>query len=190
MCAVCGPDRAQLVVDHSITHPFTLKPGTDLECSTCDRHVSVHPDKMEYLRKRMLEQIVDRGHQVRMIVGDAQAPSFAYSVGRCVYDRPEILVTGPLAPGIQHYIVNRVAELDTAHHALRAGDELEEVLEGYRVRLVAVRDLDEAQMFGVTQNFGSDPKALQVLWPDPAGHFPGEPGFDASCNQPVYGDAS
>lgn len=48
MCAICDP----MIVDQRIQHPFVLEPDTNMECATCGRHMSVHPDKMEFLAKR------------------------------------------------------------------------------------------------------------------------------------------
>jgi hypothetical protein len=184
MCALCGPDRAQLVIDHAIDHPFELEPDSDMDCLTCGRHVAVHPDKLEFLKKHEMDTIIEHGHQVRAVFGGEAF--FAYSIGRTVRDRPEILVTGPLPPNVAHWVVNRVAELDD-QSPLQPGQELDTVLEGYRVRLVAVRDLDEAQMFGVTNNFGTeDTSALQVVWPDSDGHFPDDPEYDITLAQPVF----
>ena len=185
MCVVCGPDRADMVVDHGIDHPFELKGDTDFECSTCGRHVSVHPDKMEFLAKWQMETISEHGHQVRGVFGEQG--NFAYSIGRTVKDRPELLVTGVLPLEVMQSIINNVAAQDD-ESPVRAGDELDEIIAGgYTVRLVAVRDMDEAQMFGVTNNFGTDDtSALQILWPDSDGHFPGDPGYDTDLLQPVF----
>jgi hypothetical protein len=48
MCAICNP----LVTDERIQHPFIPKVEANMECATCGRHVSVHPDKIEALAKR------------------------------------------------------------------------------------------------------------------------------------------
>ena len=184
MCVLCGPGRAEAVVDHSIDHPFELKPDTDNECVECGEHISVHPDKLDFLAKQTMETIAKSGHQVRLIFGSDEQPSFAYSIGRTVKDRPELFVIGQLDPNTLGYIVNRVAELDD-ETPLSAGMDLDQVLEGFKVRLVEVRDLEAAQMFGVTTHF-SDATALQVLWPDMEGNFPGEPGYHTEYEQPVF----
>lgn len=185
MCDMCGGDPGAQVIDHSIDHPFELEPDTDLDCKTCGQHISRHPDKMDYLAKREMEMIIKHGHEVRYIFDhEGQDPAFSYSIGRSVRDRPELLITGSLPPVMHQYIVNRVAELDDAT-PFSGGEELEEVLDGYPVRLVKVRDLEEAEMYGVTNNFGTDDTwALQILWPDEEGRFPGDPQF--TFNQPVY----
>jgi hypothetical protein len=184
MCVLCGPDRAEAVVDHSIDHPFKLKPETDYECAECGQHVSVHPDKLDFLAKQSMESIIEHGHQVRVIFASEERPDFAYSIGRTLKERPELFVIGPMDPNMLGYIVNRVAELDD-ESPLSAGMELDTVLDGFKVRLSPVRDLEEAQMFGVTTHF-SDATALQILWPDIEGNFPGEPGYDADYVQPVF----
>jgi hypothetical protein len=181
---MCGPNPALQAVDHSITHPMVVGEPDWQYCGTCREHVSKHPDKMNFLAKREMELIIEQGHQVQLIFpheGDEGVP-FAYSVGRSVKDRPELLVTGPLPGNMLGYIVNRVAELDDENE-ISAGDELDDVLSGYPVRIVEVANLDHAEMFGVTQHF-MDATALQILWPDKEGRFPGDEGY--TTNQPVY----
>lgn len=188
MCILCGGDPSDQATDHTITHPFDSNPDERFECLTCERHISEHPDKIEVLAKMEMETIIEHGHEVRVIFPDEPGPGmFAYSVGRSVKDRPELLVTGNLPPEVLGHIINRVAEIDD-ETPLVAGVDLDEVLDGFRVRLVEVRDMDEAEMFGVTTHFGTEEtSALQILWPDADGRFPGEEGFGYTPEQqPVY----
>lgn len=188
MCFNCGPDASDTVIDHSITHPFELTPNTDYECQTCGQHVSAHPDKMDFLAKHTMETIIQKGHQVMVIFGNdpVAEPGFFYTVGRTVKDRPELLLTGSLPAEVGSYILNRVADLDD-ESPISAGQELDEVLDGYPVRVVQVRDLKEAAMYRVVDNFGTDDTtALQILWPDAEGRFPGEQGYIYGDAQPVY----
>lgn len=193
MCMLCGNNPSDQAIDHTIDHPFDLAPDTDHMCAECGVHVSAHPDKLEWLKKQEMEHIIDHGHQVRYIFGD-DGPNFAYSVGRCAIDesKPEFLVYGDLPPEVMQYMVNRVAEIDDERRAagefLDDGDVLDTVLEGYEVALVRVRDLDKAQMFGVTQQFSTaNPWALQILWPDAEHRWPGDPDFTYGPDaQPVF----
>lgn len=178
MCDLCGDNPSDTVIDHSITHPFALLEGSDMDCAECGQHVSRHPDKMDFLAKQTMERIAKYGHEVRTVFpneGD-EGTCFAYSIGRAAFDRPELLIYGNLPPTTMGYIINQVAALDDG--SLCAGRELDEVIQQYRVRLVDVHDLEEAEMFGVTDHF-SDATALQILWPDPEGNFPGDADYDA-----------
>jgi hypothetical protein len=183
MCVQCGGSPSDQAIDHSITHPMAASDDWQV-CNECGQHVSRHPDKMDYLAKRQMENIIEYGHAVQLIfpVDQDEGNPFAYSVGRCVKDRPELLVTGWLSMETLGYIVNRVAEIDD-ERGVQAGDVLEGVLEGYSVRIVEVKDLTLASMYDVVNHFGDVP-ALQIVWPDMEGRFPGEVGCE--LRQPVY----
>lgn len=182
MCVMCGPGPGEAVIDHTIDHPFELKSKTDYDCATCGEHVSIHPDKIEWLRKHEENMILDRGFMVRSIFpnqGD-EGTTFAYSVGRSLFDKPEFFITG-LGSSTMQYIINRVADLESERGPFNDGDDIDEVLEGLPVRIRTVNSLEAADMGGVTSRFPSA-QALQILWPDPAGKFPGDMDFD-----PVFG---
>lgn len=192
MCVQCGDSPADQVIDHSITHPFNPKPGDEWTyCQEpCGLHVSRHPDKMDFLAKRQMEAIIEQGHQVTVVFpSDSDGYPFAYSVGRCVAGRPELLVTGWLGAEMLGYIVNRVADIDNERVEqgwpdIKDGDQLVDVLDGFPVKIMEVADLRLAQMYGVASNFGDDVPALQIVWPDSEGRFPGDEG--CTLNQPVY----
>lgn len=180
--------RSDLAIDHEIDHPFEYVKGTDYLC-VCGRHVSAHPDKIQWLHKREMEDIIEFGHQVRIVFPDDvndDGVAFAYSIGRSLHYKPEFLVTGNMQPEVLGYIINRVAEIADKIQ-VAPGDELDEVLEGYKVRLVAVQDLEKAEMFGVISTFGEETSALQVLWPDENGNFPGDANYEYEAEvQPVF----
>ena len=157
----------------------------------CGAHVSEHVDKLDAIAKRTMENIIKYGHEVRFIFPTDEDPDgcqFWYSVGRSLKYQPEFLITGPLGPTVGQWIVNQAAKLyDEAPFA--AGDELpaDTLLDGFPVRIIKVTDPEEAEMFGATEHF-SDVTALQIVWPDANGKFPGEPGYKYDDDvQPLYG---
>lgn len=191
MCILCGPEPGIAIVDHTITHPFKLKPGSDYECLECDQHIAVHPDKMKFLKQRETENIEDYGHQVRMIFpterdfdADPDVRPFWYSVGRSIFGRPELFVTGGLAPEVGQYIINAVAQRDI-DNPIAAGDLLDEILEGFQIKVVEV-DPEAAEMNGAL-NISPEVTAFQLLWPDTNGIFPDSPDYDhAGMPQRMY----
>ena len=179
-CAACA------AVDPTIEHGFVAKEGERWTCKLCERHVSVHPDKLLVMKQQEWDDIMTVGHQVRAIFGTAETPGFAYSVGRCVFGKSEILITGSLPPRTQMWLVNNAAELMDAGD-LKVGEECDKLMEGYSVRVVQVRDLEEAEMFGAT-NLDPNATAVQIIWPDAAGRFPGDTGYEYGDDaQPIYG---
>lgn len=185
MCDICGPDRSSQVVDHSITHPFKLESGTDNRCASCGEHLSVHPDKMEYLRQKEMDSILDHGHQVRMIFDpDEDTLPFAYTMGRALHGKPELYMIGPIDPRQQATVLNEVA---AQVESLYDGQVLEAgAVEGVdcALRIFTVPDLEAVEMNGVVNKFPGA-SAFQVVFPDPAGLFPGEAGFDERYDQPI-----
>jgi hypothetical protein len=132
---------------------------------------------MDDFVKHSMDTIIKSGHQVLYVFPDSpDQVAFAYTVGRSVKDRPELLMTGPMVAAIMTNILNDVAEYDDSQ-PINAGDLLpaDTVLVDYPARVVAV-DPREAQMFQAINFFGEDLNALQILWPDAEGRFPGDPG--------------
>lgn len=116
--------------------------------------------------------------------GDA-AP-FAYTVGLAVRAGRayELACTG-LPANLACAVLNNATEqlitnvLDPAD-----GMSLDEVLTGYAVRLRPVGD--PSALAGIRAELGRDVPVWQVLWPDRAGAFPRDPGYDdAVCPQPL-----
>lgn len=182
MCILCGPDGTPgaEVVDHSIDHPFSLQPESGFHCLECGEHLSKHPDKMLFLQEFETANILANGMQVQYIFGD-DGPAFCYSEGRSLFGKPELVVYGSLPPQVLQYMVNRVAEIDPREEC-----ELDEVLEGYPVKLVKVRSVREAGMFGAAR-INEDAEAFQILWPDAEGRWPDDPEFSYGPEaQPIF----
>ncbi|QIK66540.1 DUF4262 domain-containing protein [Nocardioides sp. HDW12B] len=60
---------------------------------------------------------------------------------------------------------------------------LDGLFRGFPARIIRA-DPEDAQMNMALRFFGDEVTALQVLWPDPEGRFPGEPGF--TLTQPTF----
>lgn len=84
MCDMCGNDPA-----------WKSEPNTDA--------------RREEVKQRTTDTIMKYGHQVTAVT--AQNPWF-YSVGRAVFGRAELLVTGNIPPGAAGTIINDVARRD------------------------------------------------------------------------------
>lgn len=129
--------------------------------------------------------IRDHGHQIISVFGteDHPEPGFAYTVGRCLRGRPELVITGNLSPAAQGHLLNYLAGLEKFSDSFSllelADDQPQEVIgltAPIRLRRV---DLRTAKMFAITQlsavDGGPDPVCLQVIWPDPDGNWPDDP---------------
>lgn len=170
-------------------HDFKPTKGDFPTCSECGDHVSSHADKMNALEKKMMDDIIEFGHQVIFVFPTPNDPghTFWYSVGRTVKDRPELLITGPLNQQVGQWMINEAAKIDD-EYPLQAGQEIPAgaLLDGYPVRVVKAEPTD-AEMFSATSAFGEDDvTALQLVWPDKQGNFPGDPDYDERFVQPLF----
>jgi len=122
-------------------------------------------------------QIVEEG------ASDAEPP-FAYTVGLTKsFGHPELIVVGQ-KPALMKFMLNECAERVKSGARLKAGTRLDGVIEGFEVEVRAVepqllRFLGYARWFYGGTHF----QALQVVWPDFEGRFPGDPTVEDRATQ-------
>jgi len=148
-----------------------------------------HGKTQAELQQQTLDTIIKYGHQVIGVLADEESGHrFAYSVGRSVKDLPELVVNGPLPQKVAQHMINEAARLqDEEDIPLADGYEFEPntLIAGFPVRVVKV-DPARSQMFQALFLFGDDIEALQLVWPDTNGAWPGEPGYTERYFQPIY----
>lgn len=130
-------------------------------------------------RHRVAVQVV-----VPALPGDA---TFAYTVGNHGRGLPELVVFGQ-HPAVAGEVLRGVTDRLLAEPAPGAGDEVAGVLAGMPVRLRAVVPhwAREYALAAFDHYRVDEPAAipcLQVVVPDLAGRFQGEPGYDRSLDQ-------
>jgi hypothetical protein len=129
-----------------------------------------------------LTMIDKHGWQVTGVGGGAGSPPFAYTAGLTALGRPELVIAGLGFENMQA-ILNTVAAIGPVED----GAVLSDVLGGgLKVRIRAGKPT-EALYPGTAYRLYQDRVQLlhQVLWPDNAGLFPGEPGFALADLQPL-----
>ena len=140
---------------------------------------------MEAVHKKLMDTIIERGHAVASIHGSEDGPPFSYTVGRTLKGRPELFITGPIDARIQMAILNDAVRVDE-ETPLKPGQERDGLLQRFSTRIVEI-DPQAASMFVARNFFGDDVRALQIVWPDPDGRFPGDPRFSFPADhQPVF----
>lgn len=111
-------------------------------------------------------------------VGD---PPFAYTVGlaRTFDHHPELVIAGLPAQQGQRVLVAAVRLIEDGDR-FADGDERDRILRGFTIRF-RLLDLTVCNLtFGTSDAYyGHRVPRLQLLWPDPAGRFPGDPECDA-----------
>jgi hypothetical protein len=107
---------------------------------------------------------------------DRSASPFAYTIGLASsFDHPEVLVAG-LPRETSGGILGAVQAMIASGHTYADGDVSDDILDGFAVRFrsipqdLLIGNLVQAAIFHGDRTFD----ALQLIWPDPDGKFPGE----------------
>ncbi|MBZ9713873.1 DUF4262 domain-containing protein [Deinococcus multiflagellatus] len=124
------------------------------------------------------------GWQVVMVPEDAEGPAFAYTVGLTqTFRHPELILFGLPLPTMQA-ILNLAVALIREGQRFQAGTHSEQLLEQTEVRFGQVNARHHGEFLGTAQRFSGDVPfaALQIIWPNRAGQFPG-PGLPVSVTR-------
>lgn len=138
---------------------------------------SPDPAAMDAYLGRVASIIDEHGVMLQVVFGDSVADAFTYTVGLTGRGLPELWL-GTLAPAQAGPILNAAAKKQRARGGAFQPGRLDlEFSVDFRVH--GPVDVDEAAV-GVARQMHplSDVVVLQVLWPDEAGLFPDEPGYD------------
>lgn len=115
-------------------------------------------------------------------------PSFVYSIGLTEMGWPELLLIGDINPMFLEIIMTEVVDHFRKVGSVVPGDIGGIITGGYDLRVIEVDSAVAGAKYGCqVKNFypGRDIKFMQVLWPDKAGVFPNEEGYDNERPQPV-----
>lgn len=112
--------------------------------------------------------------------------TFSYTSGLSMFDdHPELVVTG-IHPQTSCTLLNSLGELVREGRRLVAGDQVEQILANYPVRLVEADPEREDYPMSMARRFYPECTALQMLWPDKQGAFPDSPDYTLSAaSQPL-----
>jgi len=126
------------------------------------------------LKAHFEDAILSHGFGVQYVgaVTSEQRP-FAYTVGRTLYQKPELLVSGPFPAEHRHRILTKAVRMDE-----EGGVLVNQPILGVRENEVPLFAIKVAPwrppMSSALAMFGQI-EALQLLWPDDNGRFPGDP---------------
>jgi hypothetical protein len=120
-----------------------------------------------------------------LLADPANSFPFAYTVGLTARRLPELIVAG-LPQDVAMEILNNAASRVVTDGFVLTGENYDDILEGYACRFVPT---DTARL-SVARRLYLNVVAMQLLWPDNAARFPGEPGFQAELRpvQPILTD--
>jgi len=130
---------------------------------------------------RVRRDIEQHGWHVVKVREDDVGPAHAFTLG--LHERhghPEIVAVGPDLDAL-HQLVNAVGEEVRAGRRFAPDRDYPGILAGLACRFRAVHAANYGDFLGYAGWYyeGARFPALQCVWPDPSGRFPGEPGFPA-----------
>ncbi len=111
-------------------------------------------------------------------------PAFEYTVGLTRIGHPELVVFG-LSPGTRHGLLSKFVRCVESGSRFREGDRCSDVVPGSAFAVCQVHERHFADHVGYAmwyhraEALPGELEVLQIVWPDEAGLFPWEPGFDA-----------
>lgn len=139
------------------------------------------PESTNDVERRVVDDIAKLGwHGVSRFPGEAQIDHY-YTVGlQQTYGHPEVLIVG-LAGDVAHGMGHSAVEAIENGAALSDGQRSDAILEGYDVVYAAIDQTTADRWLPLaTWYYEKRPwTALQLIWPDRAGRFPDQDGYDA-----------
>jgi hypothetical protein len=148
--------------------------------------------------EKLLQDIAEYGWHVVLIAEDEEGPAFAFTVGLYhSYGHPEVLIQG-LGLDLMHQVLNAIGDEAKGGQRYEAGCRYPDLLESYDCLFQTIERSYYPEYLGYANWYykGDNFPALQCVWPDMKGRFPGEEGFpvqlaelqrlritDRSCSQ-------
>jgi uncharacterized protein DUF4262 len=128
--------------------------------------------------------IVEHGWMVQGVfpttesVARGETLTFAYTVGLTAKGLPEMILVGLPLDGAADWL-NDAARQAVERGAVELDTDVDGIIAGVSVRFTATTT---APLSVARRLYGAGVRAVQMLWPDDQGRFPGDPAYDA-----VYG---
>lgn len=141
----------------------------------------------------LYQQLEERGCVLQGVFGDAESPSFTYTIGLHRVPHPEFIVIGIPLETAAAYVVHLVDSVLKKGERFTPGvlpgfweAKNDDIADGY---LLEVTDSSERLTMANRIAGTPDPvPALQLIYPDPHGRFPWKEGYDIDPRiQPIMG---
>jgi hypothetical protein len=140
------------------------------------------PQVLDKAEQSFVAKIREHGWFGTAVQGDAEGPGFSYTTGFWVTTgKPEVIMFG-MSDTIAHDVLWDLFRDAQAGRGLPVGMRTGEVFANLPAYAFPVAKRHYASHFGWSRWFygGDDFPCLQIIWPDRAGVFPWEAGFDPS----------
>lgn len=130
------------------------------------------------------ETIARHGWMIQGVFPTEESPGveFSYTVGLTAAGLPELVISG-LPMNLAGTLLNDAARLSLAT-AVEPGDTITTIA-SVAFNVIAA---PKAEIGLARRLCGEHAKALQLIWPDDRGHYPGEAGWSLSNGQEIFAD--
>lgn len=138
------------------------------------------PDSFDDAQRRVIAQIEDHGWRTTGVAGRPGYPAFAYTTGLWLTHGISELICFDLPPETCHNLFGLVARAAAAGRHFAANTPVPGLLEGEAVWFLPVDRAQADAYLPASRWFYRDAEfpAWQLVWPDAAGRFPWQDGFE------------
>ena len=134
------------------------------------------------VQRKVVYDVNTFGWHVMLVLGEPDVPGWSYTIGLFTnFGHPEVAMFG-LDPRVMHQVLNIVGRSVQRGDRFSDGVETRALLEEHRCIFRAVSPIWALDLFVYARWFHGpvDFPMLQVFWPDHAGRYPWQRGFDAT----------
>jgi hypothetical protein len=143
-----------------------------------------HDERLQSYVTRCEGLIAEHGHMVQSVFPGSRTPGWAYTIGLSTAGTAELLVIG-LPPDTATYVLNSVAKRLATTPIADGVDMLELTNMPLRLRTLNADEVWPRMLVGRLVLQTPPREVRQVMWPDPAGRFPGDPAYRFAVLQSV-----
>ena len=149
------------------------------------------PTPTSSLDRDVIARVERYGWYVIKVLGGDAEPPFAYTVGLSQsFGHPEAIVVG-LSGDVAHAILNLLGSRIEEGEVFGENQQVEDLIDGYPAALRAVSAPNKVSYltYASWYNDDRDYPAFQLVYPDEAGQWPGDPSTSAlfRSRQPLLG---
>lgn len=143
----------------------------------------VTQERIDRVTRDAADKVRQYGHMVMAVFPDTESdppmPGFSYTAGLVTtYSHPEVIVFG-LPPEVAHQLLNAVAaRIKNGELRIEDGMRDDKTLIGMSVVFRAVPPEQVRGHLNMARALQDDVRAFQMIWPDAAGRFAWDSGFD------------
>ena len=150
------------------------------------------PQPQDQMDRDILAAVAEYGWFILGIEEDEEGPAYGFTVGLYhSFDHPEIVITG-LPHATSERLLKQMGDEVRAGGRYEVGKKVDGIVEDFPVMFMPVEKNLHREYLGYAVWFYRSPEfpALQCVWPDKAGRFPNEAGYDLKAHalQPLLNE--